>query len=163
MKKLTLLLAVFMFAFALSGCQAKVKEFSGAGITITLDESFVEKDVIQAPFYLESYDYMFTGMREGISELSGYGIYDLEDYIDAVLNNNGHRDSTVESVLDDEDNVLYYYAYYTATVEDMEFGYMLIAMQGDSHYYTMNFGCLESKLDSSKDKFMDWAETIVID
>jgi hypothetical protein len=163
MKKFTLLLAIFTFAFALSACEAKAKEFTGAGISVTLDESFVEKEVIQAPLYLESMDYIFTGLREGISELSGYGIHDLEDYIDAVLTNNGHGNATIEVINDEDENVSYYYAYYTATVEDMDFGYMLIVMQGDAHYYTMNFGCLESKLDDSKDQFFTWAESITVE
>lgn len=163
MKKIAVLFIVFLFAFALSACESKAKEFSGAGISITLDESFVEKEVMQAPLYLESFDYIFTGLRESTSELLGYGINDLEDYIDAVLTNNNQGSVTVETMTDDEDNVLYYYAYYTATVEDMEFGYMLITMQGESHYYTMNFGCLESKLDDNKDQFFTWAESITVE
>ncbi|AUD63806.1 hypothetical protein BK010_09465 [Tenericutes bacterium MO-XQ] len=163
MKKLSILLVVFLFAVALTACSAKEKEFSGAGITVTLDESFVEKEVVQAPLYLESFDYIFTGLRESSSELIGYGIGNLEDYIDAVLSNNNHESSTVETMTDDDNNVLYYYAYYTATVEDMEFAYMLVTMQGESHYYTMNFGCLESNLDDSKDQFFTWAESITVD
>lgn len=163
MKKISVLIIMFLFAFALSACEAKEKEFSGAGISVKLDESFVEKEVIQAPLYLESYDYIFMGLRESSSELVAYGITTLEDYVDAVLANNGHGSSTVETMTDDEDNILYYYAYYTATVEDMDYGYMLIAMQGESHFYTMNFGCLESKLDDSKDQFKTWAESITVD
>ena len=163
MKKITFLLFVFLFAFTLSACKAEAKEFSGAGINITLDESFVEKQVIQAPLYLESLEYIFMGLRESSTELAAYGITTLEDYVNAVLANNGHSSSTVETITDDDDNVLYHYAYYTATVEDMEYGYMLITMQGESHFYTMNFGCLESNLDDSKDQFFTWAESITVE
>ena len=36
----------------LAGCKAESKTFTGAGVSITLNDSFVEKEVVQAPLYL---------------------------------------------------------------------------------------------------------------
>jgi len=161
-KKTVLLIVMFIMTFGLASCGATEKEFSGSGMNITLDESFIEKDVIQAPLYLESQKYIFMGIRETISSLEAYQIDDLESYIEAVLTNNNHSDVSYDSVKDDEDNVLYYYAYYYATVEDMDFGYMMVVMEGEDHFYTMNFGCLEDDLEDSKEQFFKWAETITV-
>jgi hypothetical protein len=163
MKKIVLLFMILVFTMGLSACSSADKEFSDIGVTITLNDTFIEKDVIQAPLYLESQEYIFTGLRESYSSLVPYSIINLEDYIEAVLTNNGHGNTSYEAMTDDDDNVLYLYAYYHATVEDMDFGYMLIVMQGSEHFYTMNFGCLEDNLDDSKDQFMDWAETITVE
>lgn len=164
MKKLAIATMVLFLVFSLMGCQTeKEKEFSGTGVTITLNDTFIEKEVIQAPLYLESQNYIFTGLRESTSLLQANAIYDLEGYIKAVLKNNNHGDKTYEPVKDDKDNVLYYYAYYTARVEDMDFGYMVLVMKGSNHYYTMNFGCLEKKLETSKDQFFTWAKSISVE
>lgn len=55
------------------------------------------------------------------------------------------------------------YAYYEATVNDQTFGYMLLAFEGEDHFYSMNFGCLESKLESNKEQYFKWASTITIE
>ena len=38
------------------------------------------------------------------------------------------------------------YAYYESVVEEQTFGYMLITMEGENHFYTMNFGCYKKDL-----------------
>lgn len=156
-KKVLFVLTVFSLLL-LVGCGPSTKEFSGTGMTIQLNDSFVEKEVIQAPLYLESMNHIFMGMRESKSDLAGYGIYDLEDYIEAVLNAHG---KTATTHLYEDEDVKYYYAYYNATV-DREYGYMLFVMEGENHFYSMNFGCLESKLQGNKAQFQAWAKTVKV-
>lgn len=160
MKKILLLLIVFLCVSSLTGCKAKAKTFSKIGVSITLDETFVEKEVIQAPFYLESSKHMFMALREAKSELTTYGITSLDSYINTVLTTSG-KTATVETY--DQDDVYYKYAYYTSTVGDQTFGYMLITMEGTNHFYTMNFGCLESNLENSKELYFKWAKTITVE
>ncbi len=153
---------VFLFAiFSLSACTAKEKEFSGSGITITLDTTFVEKDTVQVPFYLVSLDHIFMGMRETKSSLTSYGISSLSSYMDGVLSNGGKSSAEVLSY--DEDGVSFLYAYYTNSVDGVEYGYMLVAMEGSSHYYSMNFGCLSKDLEDSKDQYLEWAQGIIVE
>lgn len=162
MKRIFLLLSLVMMSLILVSCGPSEKTFTGVGITVTLDDSFIEKDVIQAPFYLESNKYIFTGMRESKSSLSSIGVYTLNDYIETVLSVNGKGSVSPEMKLDDDDNVMYYYAYYNNSVEDMNFGYMMIAMEDSSNFYTMNFGCLEEEFDDNKDQFFEWASSIEV-
>lgn len=160
MKKSIIVLFLMAAAFLLQGCTPSEKTFSKAGVTITLNESFVQKDVIQAPLYLESTNHIFMAVRESKQELASYGIDSLAEYIDAVLTNSGKNVQTFSKT---EGEVTYLYAYYTATVNDQEFGYMLLAFEGANHYYSMNFGCLESNLEKSKDQYFDWAKTITVE
>jgi len=135
------------------------QEFSGTGITITLNDSFQETDTMFVPFYVESFDYIFTGERESKDLFVGSEINSLEAYANAVLE---YSDSDGEEV-QESDNGNYVYSYYTSTVDEEEFGYMLVCMESDDYYYLMNFACYEDKFEDSKDKFFDWADTIVVE
>jgi hypothetical protein len=159
-KKIFIAAIFFVIVLTLTACGSKPKDFSSAGITITLTEDFIEKEVIQAPLYLESMNHIFMGMRESKSELAVYNISTLRKYIDAVLAN-GNVNAQIETF--DEDGIYYLYAYYSATVSEVEYGYMLIVMEGQNHYYSMNFGCLNKNLDKHKDTYFSWAKTIIVD
>lgn len=164
MKKIYLGLFITILSFGLLGCslfgeQAEPQEFSGSGITITLDDSFQKSNTMYVTFYLESFDYIFTGEREEKSLFTGTDIDTLEDYAHAVLEYSGNSGT---ELLEAEDSA-YLYAYYTATVEADEFGYMLICMESDNYYYVMNFASFADELDDSKDQFFDWADTIVVE
>lgn len=159
MKKRVIILLVCLFSFfTITSCSLGEKEFSNSGITITLNKSFYEKEIVQVPFYLESIDHIFMGMRESKGDLSN--ILNLEQYIKAVLSNN-MKEADINYF--DEDGVNFYYAYYTSVVDKRDYGYMLIAKEGAGHFYSMNFGCLEKNLDSNKKQYIEWAKTIVVE
>lgn len=163
MKKFLIALLGVLSVFSMAGCDwfgPAEKEFSGSGITVTLTEEFVLTETVIVPFYLVSVDHIFMGMRESKSTLSPYGITNLDEYILAVLENGGHpEESTFAS---DETGATYRYAYYTSTVEGIEYGYMLVCMESDTYFYSMNFGCLEPHLESNKTQYHEWADTIVV-
>lgn len=148
--------------FALSGCSffaPEEKEFTGSGITITLNDSFVETDSVVAPLFISSLKHIFMGLRETKTDAVSVGIYTLGEYIDYALENSGYSGSTVH----ESENGEYVYAYYSATVDEVEYGYMIICMEGTSHYYLMNFGCLNDELEENKDQYIAWADTIIVD
>lgn len=160
MKKSMFIVFLLAFSFMLAGCKAESKTFTGAGVSITLNDSFIEKEVVQAPLYLESQDHIFMAIRETKTDLSAYSITTLESYISAVLSNSNKTADVLTSEGTDE---TYLYAYYESTVGDQTFGYMLLVFEGESHFYSMNFGCLSSNLDDNKDLYLDWANTITVE
>ncbi|MGD9909666.1 MAG: hypothetical protein AB7U79_03575 [Candidatus Izemoplasmatales bacterium] len=162
MKKIALLTIFMLSLFALSGCSLfapSEKEFSGSGITITLDDSFAVQETDSWPLFLSSIDHVFMGLRESKSDAVSVGINTLAEYMDLVLYNGGEENSTVY----ESDNGEYLYAYYTAQVDGEEFGYMLVCMQGANYYYLMNFGCYSDELDDNKDQYIAWANTIIVE
>lgn len=161
LRKILSIFVFLMVSFGLMGCTATPMEFSGSGITITLTDDFLEEDVIQAPFYLESRDHMFMGMRESKASLVSYYINSLSDYIDAVLEAGGLP--SIDKFTQDDGDVEYMYAYYSKTVGEVDYGYMLIVMESEDYFYTMNFGCLNDKLDDNKDQYFQWLETIIVE
>lgn len=153
------LLVTVLSLFVLVGCLDSKKEFSGSGITITLDNSFKKKEVIQFPLYIESTKNIFMGNRESKEELLRY-VSDLRSYTALVLQNNNRVAEILES--EDDDNK-YYYAYYYWTNDGIDYGYMLVTMEGKDHYYTMNFACFEKDLEKNKTKFFKWIDTITVE
>ena len=163
MKRFILMFVIGLFGFALTGCDLfapEEKVFSGSGMTITLNDNFIETDTVLVPLYLTSMDHIFMGEREAKSLFVGTEIESLSDYAEVVLEYGGYTDSTVYQAAEGYE---YVYAYYSATVDDQEFGYMLICMESDSYYYLMNLGCLYDDLEDSKDQYIEWANTIIVE
>jgi len=163
MKKVVLMLLLVLSAITLTGCdlfKPAEKEFSGSGITITLNEDFSVTETVLVPFYLVSLDDIFMGSRESKSLFKNTTINSLQDYAEASLANAGHEDATIYESDSDTD---YIYAYYSATNDGTEFGYMLICMESDDYYYVMNLGCLNKDLEGNKEQYIEWANTISVD
>ncbi|MCK4551556.1 MAG: hypothetical protein KAU02_01470 [Tenericutes bacterium] len=162
MKKLILTLLCTFTLFAMTGCdlfEPEEKEFSEAGMTITLNEDFILTETVMAPLYLVSLDHIFIGLRESKDLVVSAGINNLQEYADTVLTIGGHPD---ETTYNSEGDFTYIYAYYTASVDDIDYGYMLVCAEGDSYYYTMNFACLEDNLENNKELYIGWADSIII-
>ncbi len=159
-RKTLFILVMLVGLFTLTSCFDSPKEFSGSGMTIELNSSFVQKEVLQVPFYLESMQHIFMGQRESKADLLNVQVLMLTQYIYAVLAN-GNKKADVEEY--NEDGVKFYYAYYTSEVDGRNYGYMLLVMEGENHFYSMNFGCLESNLEKNKTKYINWAKTITVE
>ncbi|MBU0996496.1 MAG: hypothetical protein KKE16_00450 [Firmicutes bacterium] len=162
MKKLALALVLALSVFALSGCALfgpEEETFSGTGMTIVLDDTFLVSDSVVAPLFITSLKHIFMGLRETKSDALSVGIDSLSEYIEAVLDNSGHSSVTVYESESGE----YFYAYYSATVDEIEYGYMIVCMEGTSHYYLMNFGCLYKELEDNKEQYISWADTITVE
>ncbi|NLB85257.1 MAG: hypothetical protein GX794_03980, partial [Acholeplasmataceae bacterium] len=54
MKRKVFLVLLIIGLTTLTGCFGFAKTFSGIGITIELDSTFIKKDAIQAPLFIES-------------------------------------------------------------------------------------------------------------
>lgn len=165
MKKIFTSLVILLLVGALAGCSLfapEEKEFSQNGMTVTLDESFTKSENVAVQMYLLSNDHIFTGNGESKSTLADYGHTNLtlHRYTELVLAS-VNKKATINTY--DED-VTFKYAYYEANVEGTEFAYMLVTMEGDSKFYSMNFGCLKKNFnDDTKEKYMEWAKTIKVD
>ena len=163
MRKIFLLFVMGLFGFALMGCDLCAPEeevFTGGGITITLNDNFIKTDTVMVPMYLESMDHIFMGEREAKSLFVDTEITNLTEYAEAILEYGGYTDSTV---CQSEEGYEYVYAYYSATVDENKFGYMMICMESDSYYYLMNLGCFYDDLEDSKEQYIEWANTIVVE
>lgn len=91
----------------------------------------------------------------------GYTNLTLFDYAELVLDSS-NKDSAVNNYSDED--TYFKYAYYDNTVEGEDYSYMLVCMESDSKFYTMNFGCYTKNFnDDTKAMYLEWAKTIRVD
>ena len=90
MKKVLFGFIILLFTFALTGCfdEVEPKEFSEAGMSITLTDEFVQSEYVMAELYIVSKMHIFMGNGESkqIFVDQGYGELTLEEYAYLVLN-----------------------------------------------------------------------------
>lgn len=159
MKKILLTFVLIFSLLFTAGCK-KEKEFTMDGLKVTLDSSFVKREQIGVVLAAVSTDKIFTANRQEKSQFGSS--YTLSDYYDACLmsiNLTGEH----EEYKDEEGNIKFLYGYYNNTADEQEYGYMLVVLEGNDYFYAVNFGTYSDKLDSNKDKFLNWAKTIVVE
>ena len=158
MKKLVLVFFLF-FVSLFIGCdffKPEPKEFTKSGITVTLDESFTENENALHMVTYVSLNVIFTGNRETITTN-----YTQKKYAELVLKAGNISGDVLEY---SDDQISFAYSYYTNTVEDIEYKYLLVCMKGQTNkYYCMNFGTKESMFDDYKDQMFEWAKTIKVE
>lgn len=151
-------LLIGLISLSMTACfLSEPMEFSGSGITITLNDNFLEGTSDAVDFFLESTNHLFMGNRESKEDLTEYDIFTSEDYIEAMMDGI-ETASDIEFYTDDETE--FYYAYYTSTVDGDTFGYMIVVMEGDHYFYAMNFACFANRLEKNKAQYLTWAKTI---
>jgi hypothetical protein len=138
----------------------KKKTFESHGITVTLTEDFYEKDFLGFQVAYLSDKSIFAANREDKYMFDNMGIDDLDDYIEAVIGLNGKQSKISKSKAENGEE--FYYAEYSSTVDGDDFSYLLVAFEGDDHYYAINFGCKSKNYDSLKDQYMKWTKTISV-
>lgn len=166
MKKVLKSFICLMFILMLTGCSlfsAKPKEFSGNGMTVTLTSDFSVGKNVQVPFYVASDKHIFMGANESKSLLAsnGYRNLTLEQYAELVIYIY-KKNVKINTYQDDETEFVY--AYYDSTVSGVSYSYMMVCMEGDDSFYTMNFACFTKNFDdSTKELYMKWAKTIRVE
>lgn len=139
----------------------KDKVFKSHGITVTLNDDFHEKEYLGFQVAYLSEKSFFAANREEKSLFVGTGIYNLRGYIDAVLKLNNKYSTIKEGVTSEGQK--YYYAKYTSKVDGDSFSYYLVTLEGNNHYYTINFGCRTKDYNKLESQYEDWAKTIIVE
>lgn len=139
----------------------KDKVFKSHGITVTLNDDFREKEYLGFQVAYLSEKSFFAANREDKSLFIGTGINNLKGYINAVLKLN-NKSSTIKEGVTSEGQK-YFYAKYTSEVDGDSFSYYLVTLEGDNHYYTINFGCRSKDYSKLENQYEDWAKTIIVE
>ncbi len=159
-KNIVLLVVLLLTICMVTSCKGKPKTFTSHGITVTLTSKFKPKEVQGAQVVYIANKVGFMGNQESKSALY---ITDgkLEEYTKKVLNVSNMKN--LEYNLYEKDGVKFYYAYYNASVQNLEYRYMLITKEGKNSYYTMNFWSFTKTFNKYQDQFMEWAKLIEVE
>lgn len=138
MKKICIIMIYFVCLLGLTGCSEKAKTFmNDAGIEITLNESFYEKDLISQTLYLESAKMAFIALKEEkslIEQATGtrFDLYSLFDYTRLVIRNN-----QLSADIKSDDDLLYFI--YEKEVSGKNFTYQAYTFKGSDAFWLCQF------------------------
>ena len=148
-----LLLCVSLLAFAACGAD---KEFSTEGMTITLTDQFVEKDVVgQTKVYQSTY-VIVTALKEDFTMLPGMEDWTLTYYTNLTLQANHLAAPVIQTQT-------YYYFTYEKTVSGQEYFYLATTHKASDAFWLIQFACFKKDKDTYLPKFIKWADSVVFD
>ncbi|MDE7454281.1 MAG: hypothetical protein K2M64_00430 [Clostridia bacterium] len=151
-----LAMLICVTVISLCGCfLSSDKEFSKAGMTITLTSKFVEKELVTQTAYYESTTSIVTVLKEPFSTVAGFGDYTLEEYTNAVLKANKLNSQITK--YDDKD---YYSFSYEKDVNGKDFYYFATTFKASDAFWLIQFACTTSNKDKFQDNFIKWADSV---
>jgi len=137
----------------------QTKEFSKAGMTITLTGDFAEQDIAtQTSAYISS-KYMVLGLKEEFEKLEMAGIYEdspLWEYAETIIANN-----FIDAQVEGSDSRPYFI--YSREVSEKDFTYLAMVFKGYDAFWIVTFACESKDYEASKEKFLKWADTIKVE
>lgn len=159
-RNIIITIVTLLTLFTLTSCKGKEQTFSSNGITITLTSKFKPQEISGAQVVYVTRKVGFMGNQES-KNLLNISSNKLETYTKKVVEVGKIKD--IELFTYDENGVMFMYGYYTATVSNITYKYMLVTKEGKDNYYTMNFWSLEKNFNANNNQFMEWAKTIVVE
>ena len=151
-------LTVGMFtscSLLLSGNSSKEKIFSKAGASITLNESFVEKEYASMTAYYESRLTIVSLLKE---EFSSLGIADeaqqisLKEYAELLISGN-----KLEAEIHEGDLTSFEYS---KSVNGKDFSYFATVFKASDAYWFIQFGCESKNFEAEKPTFEKYAKSV---
>ena len=167
MKKIKILVAalmVFTLAFSLSGCsilnvlqKQQPKDFEKAGLTITLDESFVEQELVTQTATYSSTKYVVTTLKEEKSAFEDLGVTvsDINAYAELVLTGN-----KLDSAIEQTDGLTHFQ--YEKEVGGKNATYLAFVTESEDAFWLVQFMCESKYFEESQPLFIEWAKTIKV-
>lgn len=155
-----LILLVCLCLAVFGGCfGAKDKEFSKAGMTITLTTRFTEKELISQTAYYESPNALVTVLKESVSSAPAFKDYTLEEYTQAVLSVNKMGNTKI----DKPEGKDYYSFTYEKTVNGTDFYYFATTFKTADAFWLIQFACTAANRDKLQESFEKWAGSVTFE
>ena len=155
MKKI---LITLLCCLALVGCQSTVsdKTYTSHGLTITMNDGFTEKELVNATVYYLSNDAIFMGLKENFTDLETIGINSEsteDDYASAVLENN-----KADYELQKEDSLRYFT--YEKEVSGKNYFYLSAVAKSNDSFWLLTFASDVKDRDKYEPLFNTWAKSV---
>ncbi len=158
-KILILISAILVVAciLGITGCGAKEKNFSKAGMHITLTTEFYEKELAGQTAYWESARNIATALKESYKNAIAENITTLSEYTDAVITMNNIKNAEVNT----REGKDYLYFTYERSVSGKDFFYLATThlYEADS-FWLIQFACEAKYKEDRVELFLGWADTV---
>ena len=143
----------FNLRFGLSSAP-KEKTFSKSGMSITLNESFYEKEYVSYTSTYESQKIVVFTLKEEFSYFGGVD-YSLEEYADLVIYAN-NLTATVKT----KDNLTYFT--YEKEVSGKNYCYTAFVYKAADAYWLIQFACEKNQADKLESDIFTYAASVKV-
>ncbi len=156
-----MLVCLSIFTFVACSNNSEKTYTCDAGLSITLNNGFIEKEIVGQTYYLQSTNIIFTATKELFTELDESGAFTdaknktLKNYANLIISLN-RLSSQIK-----EDNDLVYFSY-TKSVSGQSYYYFAVMQKGTDAFWLCQFACLSKNKDKYTPKFIDYAKTITV-
>ena len=158
LKRMTVLLTLLLTVTTLFSCAFGLdKKFSKAGVTITLTNQFVEKEIVSQTAYYESTTMIVTVLKEEFTMLSGLENWTLKKYAETTISGN----SLTAEVVETENPYVYFE--YEKTVSGNDYKYLATCFKADDAFWLIQFGCFEKNYDKLRSDMFKYADSVTFD
>ncbi len=159
---------VFLFVFGINALAngslsnlfgTKEKDFSKAGLTITLNENFGEEEIVTQTATYSSLKYVITSLKEEFQLFEDVGLstdIPLSEYADMIITANA-LDATVEGS-DSRPSFVY-----SEQANGKDYSYLATVFRGSDAFWTVTFACETKYFADSQAQFEKWADTVKIE
>ena len=138
--------------------ESNEKTFSKAGMTITLNESFQEKEHSDFTVLFQSKRTMVMAYKEEFAVLEDLEIpldISLRDYAEQIAANNN-----INSIVKETDGLTCFE--YELTVDGKDYYYLVVFYRGQDAYWTVNYVCETKRYSEYSPLFFKWANSVVV-
>lgn len=149
---------ILIIGTLLCGCTMKEKEstYTSHGLSVTMNEGFIEKSIVSQTVYFESNEAVFSALKEEFNLLESVNLGSnttLKEYGEAIIKNNNS-----DYELKEEDGLTYFE--YEKTVSGKDFYYLASVYKTDDAFWLINFACETSNKNKYQQLFKRWAKSI---
>lgn len=156
MKRIMAAVLAAVMLCLLCSCGASEKDFSKAGMTITLTNKFVEKDLVTQTAYYESTDAIVTVLREGFDIFQQNGLdYNItkKQYAEmCVFQNN------LTAIVDESEKHAHFS--YQKEINGQDFSYEAYCFRTDDAFWLIQFACHTKNLSKMTSVFEKYANSV---
>jgi uncharacterized membrane protein YgcG len=138
--------------------EPKDKEFSKAGMTITLTDDFLDKDMVAYAAYYESPTALVCVTKEDFSIFEQAGIstdISLAEYADLVMEANKH-----DTAFKEKDGLTCFE--FDSAKSGHNYSYFVAVFRGSDAYWVVQFGCDAESYNALSEDFIKWAKSVKV-
>lgn len=136
---------------------AEAKDFSYAGMTITLNENFSRTNYEGYTVCYESRNVVVMALEEPFSSFPGAELYNLEEYGNLVIKANGRQGQTT---LQSQDGVTWFEYTWTNPDSGQTFFYFSTVHRTDDAFWLVQFATTLDQAEEYRPLFMQWANSV---
>lgn len=154
---IALMIVICTLVLTTAGCSLsdpEEKSFSKAGMTITLDDSFVEQDIVTQTAYYVSREAIVTALKEDGSTIADYTVTDYAELVCTVNNLDTGRVATKDGYAEFS---------YEKEVSGKDYYYYARCFKNGTDFWLIQFACETKNTEEYTPIFDTWASSVTFE